>query len=230
MPVDNLKNEAELYSKSVFENTYFLGYRDLPGILSSLSQGKKALDFGCGAGRSTRFLKTLGFDTVGVDISESMLDIAQAHDCDGKYVLIDGQSIPFSDNSFDVVLSCFVFMTVSNKKMLSKIFSEISRVLKPGGIILFVTSSKYLYTKKYISYDVSPILTLESGKHIRVRLKDLGVEFDNYYYSDEDYRSLIRESGLKLEVFELPLGNPEDQIPWIDEMSFSPYMIYAAKK
>jgi len=30
-------------------------------------RGRKAVDFGCGAGRSTRFLRTLGFDAVGVD-------------------------------------------------------------------------------------------------------------------------------------------------------------------
>ena len=68
---------AESYSKLEFPNTYYLAYRDLPDIIAEHVRGKRALDFGCGTGRSTRFLKKLGFDVIGIDISGDMLEIAR---------------------------------------------------------------------------------------------------------------------------------------------------------
>src|ERR1022692_1893730 len=60
---------ADAYSKLEFANTYHLAFRDLPEIFRAHVKGISALDFGCGTGRSTRFLCGLGFETVGVDIS-----------------------------------------------------------------------------------------------------------------------------------------------------------------
>ncbi|MBD3299394.1 MAG: hypothetical protein GF341_12105, partial [candidate division Zixibacteria bacterium] len=53
---------AESYAKLEFPGTYYLAYRDIPELLKTHVTGRKALDFGCGTGRSTRFLKALGFD------------------------------------------------------------------------------------------------------------------------------------------------------------------------
>lgn len=50
---------AGSYSKLEFPNTYYLAYRDIPEIISRHITGKLAVDFGCGTGRSTRFLKQL---------------------------------------------------------------------------------------------------------------------------------------------------------------------------
>ncbi len=50
------------------------GYDDLPALIAEHVLGTRALDFGCGAGRSTRFLRGLGFQTVGVDIAAPMLE------------------------------------------------------------------------------------------------------------------------------------------------------------
>ncbi|HYA64945.1 MAG TPA: class I SAM-dependent methyltransferase, partial [Candidatus Sulfotelmatobacter sp.] len=71
---------AREYATLEFANTYYLAYRDLPAIFAKYAPGKRALDFGCGTGRSTRFLQELGFSAIGVDISEDMLRIARATD------------------------------------------------------------------------------------------------------------------------------------------------------
>ncbi len=221
---------AHRYAKAEFENTYWLGYRDLEGILNKFTKGEQALDYGCGTGRSSRFLKKLGYSVQGVDISVEMLDRAKLHDPEGLYHLIESGILPFKDSSFDLVFSCFVFLTVSSFDELQKIFSEIYRVLKPGGIFNFVTGSKYLYIKKYISYDVRAKDVLSSGKQIDVTLKDLGVSFKNYYWSDEDYRHFLSRAGFDLIHFEMPLGIPSEPFEWLDELIYSPYSIYTAKK
>ena len=101
---------AEAYARLEFPGTYYLAYRDLPAILSEHVRGRKAMDFGCGAGRSTRFLQKLGFDATGVDIAEDMIRKAREIDPGGDYRLIgEGGIAGAADGSFDLVLSAFTF-------------------------------------------------------------------------------------------------------------------------
>ncbi|MEM9105519.1 MAG: methyltransferase domain-containing protein, partial [Pseudomonadota bacterium] len=76
---------ADFFAGLAIEGTYQLAFRDLPDIISRHVTGTSALDFGCGAGRSTRFLKSLGFNATGVDISQSMLVNARRQDAEGNY-------------------------------------------------------------------------------------------------------------------------------------------------
>ena len=80
---------ADSYSKLEFPNTYYIAYRDLPEIISKHVTGKLAIDFGCGTGRSTRFLKNLGFQVKGIDISSEMLEKAKSFDPDGDYLVVE---------------------------------------------------------------------------------------------------------------------------------------------
>jgi predicted TPR repeat methyltransferase len=54
--------------------------RDLPVILREHVSGRRAVDFGCGTGRSTRLLRSFGFEVVGVDVSASMIHQARQID------------------------------------------------------------------------------------------------------------------------------------------------------
>ncbi|MDH3650804.1 MAG: class I SAM-dependent methyltransferase, partial [Saprospiraceae bacterium] len=101
---------AASYSKLEFPNTYYLAYRDLPEIVSSHVVGNHAIDFGCGTGRSTRFLKSLGFNVIGIDISSDMLQIAKKLDQSGDYQLVsNGKYSHLGLGQFDLVQSIFTF-------------------------------------------------------------------------------------------------------------------------
>jgi len=117
---------AEAYSKLEFPGTYYLAFRDLPEIISAHVKGTNALDFGCGTGRSTRFLQKLGFNAVGVDISEDMLKKARELDPKGDYRLItDGDFSQFKHNTYDLVLSAFTFDNIPTMEKKVKAFSEL---------------------------------------------------------------------------------------------------------
>ena len=100
-----------------------------------LTEGGKALDIAAGEGRNSVFTATLGFEVVSIDISEIALTKAQRL-ADEKKVKItilsadlDNNSLP--KNEYDLVL-CFNFLE-------RKLFPEIRKTLKPGGILFYET-------------------------------------------------------------------------------------------
>ena len=101
-------SRADAYATLEFANTYYLAYRDLPAIMSEHVTGTRALDFGCGTGRSTRFLRKLGFNVTGVDIAEDMLRIARALDPAGDYRIVPrGDLSEFAPETSDLIVSLF---------------------------------------------------------------------------------------------------------------------------
>ena len=84
---------ADAYARLEWSGTYSLVARDLPGILRGHVSGRLALDFGCGTGRSTRLLRSLGFEVTGVDVAASMIAHARATDPAGDYVLLADGSL-----------------------------------------------------------------------------------------------------------------------------------------
>jgi ubiquinone/menaquinone biosynthesis C-methylase UbiE len=126
------RTRAESYSKLEFPNTYYLAYRDLPEIICSHVIGNKVIDFGCGTGRSTRFLKQLGFDVIGIDISNDMLDIARKLDKSGDYQIVsNGIYSHLGVNQFHLVQSIFTFDNIPGWENRTKILMGLPR--KPAG-------------------------------------------------------------------------------------------------
>jgi SAM-dependent methyltransferase len=81
------EERARAYATLQFPGTYYLAFRDLPALIRHYNHGSHALDFGCGTGRSTRFLRNLGLNVIGADISQAMLDQARTLDPSGEYHL-----------------------------------------------------------------------------------------------------------------------------------------------
>ena len=95
---------ARAYATLEFPGTYCLAFRDLPALIRRYDDGSRALDFGCGTGRSTRLLRNLGLNVIRVDISQAMLVQARALDPSGEYHRvrgnITGEFAPGSFRSF----------------------------------------------------------------------------------------------------------------------------------
>lgn len=69
-------------------------------------KGKRALDVGCAYGYTSHVLSTLGYETIGFDISRHGTTQAKSHS-DGEFMVCDTQvSLPFRSGSFDLV-TCF---------------------------------------------------------------------------------------------------------------------------
>jgi SAM-dependent methyltransferase len=106
------------------------------GMLAALTSeltGGRALDAGCGTGRHARHLAELGFDTVGVDATPGMLDIARSSVPDVDFREGRLEALPVDEASFDVVTSA---LAVCHAADLETVFREFARVLRPGGTLI----------------------------------------------------------------------------------------------
>jgi malonyl-CoA O-methyltransferase len=104
-------------------------------------QPRAVLDLGAGTGHATRALKRRYPQslTVAVDIAPGMLERAREQSRwlrRFERVRADGYSLPFRDDSFELVFSSLMLQWCDD---LDAVFAEISRVLAPGGLLLFST-------------------------------------------------------------------------------------------
>ncbi len=104
-------------------------------------QGARVLDLGCAIGGSARYLAgSHNCQVTAIDIIEEYIITAAAlTDLSGlskqvKYSVASVLQLPFADSSFDMVWTEHVQMNIADKK---NFYSEIFRVLAPGGLLLF---------------------------------------------------------------------------------------------
>lgn len=109
------------------------------------SSRRRALDFGCGAGRLTQAMATHFARCDGVDISDSMLQVARQHDRYPDRCTYHLNASPdlalFADASFDFVYSTLVLQHMEPRYSKPYI-RELLRVLAPGGLLVFQLPSQ----------------------------------------------------------------------------------------
>lgn len=86
---------------------------ELEKLKNFLKPGSKVLDVGCAAGRDPRILKDMGFEVVGTDLAEKLLEIAKKDNPDIEFVHAHMRSLPFNDASFQGVWASAVLHHVS---------------------------------------------------------------------------------------------------------------------
>jgi len=227
---------AEAYASLQFPGTYYLAYRDLPAIIAEHVQGKNALDFGCGAGRSTRFLKKLGFEAVGIDISAPMLALARDRDPGGDYRLVtDADLTGLAVESFDLVLSAFTFDNIPDMEKKVAILSGLRRCLRPRGRIVNLVSSPEIYVNEWVSFstkDYPENSAARCGDKVRIVMLDVADRrpVEDVLWTDDGYREAYERASLRSIRVERPLGHRSEPIPWKSETNIAPWVIYVLER
>jgi len=230
------QTRAESYSKLEFPNTYYLAYRDLPKIISEHITGDRAVDFGCGAGRSTRFLKQLGFKVTGLDISNDMLEIAKQADPTGDYQLVtNGNYHHIGNNRFDLVQSIFTFDNIPGWENRINILRGLSDLLRSSGKIICLGSTPELYTHEWASFttkDFPENRVAKTGDIVRDIMLDVEDRrpVEDIFWTVPDYHKQFDLSGLDIEATYKPLGYENEPYSWVSETTIAPWMIFVLKK
>ncbi len=235
MQFDNVYEDAkraEAYARLEFPGTYYLAYRDLPEIIFEHAKGRRALDFGCGTGRSTRFLKRLGFASTGIDISEEMLKLARARDPEGQYLLVkDGDMSRFESGTIVLVLSAFTFDNIPTAEKKIRNMREIKRLLAPGGVFINLVSSPDIYINEWASFstkDFPENRKAKSGDRVKIIMTDVDDKrpVEDVVWADDAYRQVYHQSGLKLINMYKPLAKDSEPYNWVNETKIAPWVIY----
>ena len=135
------------------------------------------LDLGCGTGSMTEELAGRGYDMIGVDNSEDMLEIAmekrQESGHDILYLLQDMQEFELYGTVRAVVSVCDSVNYVTEKEELEQVFRLVNNYLDPGGIFVFDFNTEYKYRE------------VLGDRTIAENREDSSFIWDNYYYEEE---------------------------------------------
>jgi len=99
----------------------------------ALGEGARILDIGCGTCVLEEKYQLGASQVVGIDITSSMIRLAQRKGLRSVSLLglADAEHLPFREESFDLVVSCYVPKYCDTRRFVE----ELARVLKPGGSV-----------------------------------------------------------------------------------------------
>lgn len=97
---------------------------------------KPIWDFGCGPGQTTKYLKDLGIEISGLDLSEKILEQARTIHPDITFRKENILKLEFDDNSIAGVVAFYAIVHFTEEQV-EIAFREVFRVLQPGGLFLF---------------------------------------------------------------------------------------------
>lgn len=134
------------------------------------------LDLGCGTGNVTELLARYGYDMIGIDNSDEMLNIAMdkaaTQDLDILYLLQDMREFELYGTVAAVVSICDSINYITEYEDLVNVFRLVNNYLDIGGIFIFDLNTQF----KYASIDDTVIAeNRDEGSFI----------WENFYYEDE---------------------------------------------
>lgn len=187
---------------------------------------KNIIDLGCGSGEITLRLKKCGYDTVGIDISEDMLAIAQNKAIEqGADILFLNQDMtefkyPEKVNAVISTLDCMNYLT--EYEDLKRAFKCVSKVIADNGLFIFDINSEYklsqiLGNNTFVYEDNSAYCVWECGYFPEDKICSFDLNFfvkdsaepnakyERYFeyqeeraYSIDEIKSALKEAGLSL--------------------------------
>jgi SAM-dependent methyltransferase len=131
------------------EEFFASGEADVAELLSAAErlgvprERLRALDFGCGVGRVTRHLGKYFAECWGVDVSQTMLQLAEKHNPDCRFHLNRRSDLrDFPESHFDLVYSVIVLQHQPDLQMIENYIREFIRILRPQGLLAFHLPSR----------------------------------------------------------------------------------------
>ena len=130
---------AEIYERVLVPSIFGHWAEEVVERARPIGPSDRILDLGCGTGIVARTLRERlggGFSIAGIDASADMIAMARRLAPDLEWREADARSLPFADDSFELVLSQQMLQFVPDP---GEALREASRVLVPGGRLVLAT-------------------------------------------------------------------------------------------
>ena len=147
-----------------FEHNYNILVNALNDLDIEL-ENSTVLDVGCGEGAWLRLLVELGAkpeNLTGIDLSESRIETARKNNPAINLTTSEGDSIFFQSETFDIVMQVVVFSSIIDQNLTQILLTEMLRVTRPGGYILWIDHKKS-HSATLSGYSVGQLLEYLSG-------------------------------------------------------------------
>lgn len=148
-------------------------------------RGRTALDVGCGSGRYVSEMALRGARAIGVDLSAAML--LRAREVTRRLARGHASALPIKTMSIDVVACGLVLGDVPQ---LEPALAEISRVLKPGGVVV---------------YSVVHPWGVEAGWSRTFEVGGRRLAIASHWHTAAQHRTACAASGLTIDAWEEPV-------------------------
>lgn len=205
-----------------FSRTRGTFWAELTFVRDLIPEGSRLLDIGCGNGRFLSALNVpqrtalcknegrsfVGVDYTGIDFSEGLVGVARERyreRAQTEFVVGDALALPFTDHSFDSVVSFAVLHHIPSRAYRIQFLHEAARVTKPGGFII-LTAWNVWHSRPGIILKFA-LKKLLGGTHTDFgdAILDFGKEKNARYVhalTMREIRSLAKEAGLGIERLE----------------------------
>ena len=225
MPSANYSKTAKVYASLGIRDSFYLAYRDLPKLFQKYVCGMHALDYGCGAGKSTRYLRSKGFDVRGIDTNAAMLKEARKEDPLGTYDLTS--STKLLQEKFDLIFCASVFEEIATRKELVRILKEMYSLLKKDGKIIVITGTPDAYFNNWSSFiGKLPGNKVVSGSIVRVQIRGTDLILRDHLWLDTDHHAAFKKAGLRVLSTSKPLAKRNDPFRWYSEKKKPIWVVY----
>lgn len=199
-----MKNLQEItitsYDKTAVEYykvvTKFALLPEIFEFIKLVKKDGKILDLGCGPGHHSKYFSNLGFNVIGIDLSQEMIEIAKKVSEKSTFHVMDILDLNFEKDTFDGIWASASLLHVP-KKRIKSVLIKLNEILTNQGIL-------------YIS------LKEGKGSELFSDIRYGGVDKFYAYYHLEEIQNLLKDIGFN--ILEIKLKDKRtsyDTNPWI---------------
>jgi ubiquinone/menaquinone biosynthesis C-methylase UbiE len=145
-----------------------------------VGRGGEVADVGCGPGQVADFLRALGLDVTGFDLSAAMIEVARRLHPGVRFEVADMLALPVAAHAWDGVLAFYSIIHLAFDDV-GRALREFHRVLRPSGVLL-------------VSFHLG-----DETRHVE-ELFDKRVDLDFHFLQSRDVSAALTDTGFTVEM------------------------------